>query len=67
MESAKNKFEKIKEAVEKRDLFLEEHPELLPLQEEINEVLRKAGSSHHNRQVALQTMMLESWFRITKI
>ena len=60
-------FNKIKEAVRQRDDFLEEHPELQPLQDEINEVLKKAGKNHHNRQVALQTMMLNSWFRIVEV
>lgn len=60
-------FNQIKEAVQKRDEFLKEHPELLPLQEEINQLLAKAGSDKRKRNVLLQQMLLESWFRITQI
>ena len=59
-------FNKIKRLVEKRDKFLEEHPELRPLQEEINEELRKAGNNIQRRNAVLQDMMLNSWYRITK-
>lgn len=60
-------FEKIKEAVEKRNEFLAQHPEYQWLQDEIDETLKKIGNNHHNRQAAIQTMMLNTWFRITKL
>lgn len=62
-----NRFERIKQAVETRDKFLLEHPELLPLQEKINTELEKAGDNLHNRQVVLQKMMLDTWFKITEV
>lgn len=60
-------FNKIKNAVEERDAFLAEHPELQGLQDKINEVLEKAGKDHHARQVALQQMLLNTWWEITKV
>jgi len=60
-------FNQIKEAVQKRDEFLREHPELVPMQEEINTVLKNAGNDKRKRNVLLQQLLLESWFRITKI
>lgn len=60
-------FNKIKEAVAKRDAFLAEHPELQPLQDKINEVLRNAGSDVHNRQAALQALMLDTWFQVVDV
>lgn len=59
-------FEAIKEAVDKRNMFLAQHPEYQYLQDEIDEVLKKAGNNH-NRQVALQTMMLNTWYRILEV
>lgn len=38
-------FEELRALVEARDKFLEEHPELKPLQEEINRIMRNVGSS----------------------
>jgi len=60
-------FNQIKEAVQKRDEFLQEHPELMPLQEEINRLLLKAGNDKRKRNMMLQQLLLESWYRITKI
>lgn len=60
-------FNKIKDLVKKRDVFLAEHPELMALQEEINRILMEAGPNKHNRNVALQSMLLKTWFRITEI
>lgn len=58
-------FEKIKRAVEERNQFLAEHPELQSLQIEINEILNKIPlKDTHNRQVAIQGLMLNSWHRI---
>jgi len=60
-------FNKIKEAVERRNEFLAEHPELQPLQDEIDDILKIAGKNHHNRQVALQTKMLNTWTKIVEV
>lgn len=60
-------FNKIKEAVQKRDEFLREHPELEPLQEEINALLMNAGNDKRKRNVLLQQLLLESWSRITQV
>jgi uncharacterized coiled-coil DUF342 family protein len=53
---SKNKFEKIKEAVEKRDDFLKENPHMQPLQDEINKILAKSGNQH-NRIAVLEDMI----------
>lgn len=60
-------FNAIKEAVRKRDEFLAENPHLQPLQDEINRVLANAGPDKHNRQAALQQLMLNTWFKITEV
>lgn len=60
-------FNKIKDAVKKRNEFLAEHPSLQILQNEIDELLRKTGNNSYNRQVALQSMMLNTWFRMVKV
>lgn len=52
------RFEKIKKAVEERDRFLAEHPELMTFQEEIEKCLRGAGSIE-NRIAILRCMMEE--------
>ena len=54
----KNRFDQTKKAVEERDQFLREHPELLSFQEEINEVMRKAGSNA-NRMTQLDILLRE--------
>ena len=60
-------FIQIKEAVQKRDDFLRDHPELIPLQDEINRALIEAGCDKRKRNSLLQLMLLESWSRITRI
>lgn len=60
-------FKRIQEAVEARDAFLKENPQLLPLQKKIQEVLNKAGPNKHNRQAALQELMLNTWFQILEV
>jgi hypothetical protein len=47
-------------ALRERDSFLTMHPELKPLQREIDEMLRKAGS-RHNRLVMIRNMMMDSF------
>ncbi len=59
----RERFEKIRKAVEDRDCFLEEHPELKPLQEEIEKCLRGAGSIE-NRIAILRNMMDEKLFEL---
>lgn len=60
-------FSKIKEAVEDRKKFLDENPETRPLQKEIDELLRKVGKDHYQRQLALQTKMLNTFFQIVDV
>ncbi len=48
-------------ALRERDRFLADHPELKPLQREIDEMLRKAGS-RHNRLVMIRNLMMDSFF-----
>lgn len=57
-------FNVLKGAVQRRNQFLAEHPELQPFQDEINRVLARAGKDKHARNVALQTMLLKTWFKI---
>ncbi len=51
-------FERIRKAVEARDAFLREHPELQPLQDEITRLMRNMGSPH-NRMALLDGMLRE--------
>jgi len=62
-----SRFAKVKEAVEKRNQFLAEHPELQPLQDEIDEMLKKFKTKdYHNRCVAMQTKMLDTWWKFVE-
>ncbi|MGB6065050.1 MAG: hypothetical protein WBG50_09590 [Desulfomonilaceae bacterium] len=47
-------------ALKQRDSFLDKHPELRPLQHEIDETLRKSGS-RHNRLVLIHNLMMDSF------
>lgn len=49
-------FGNIKKAVEARDEFLMEHPELRPFQKEIEKEMRNAGN-YNNRASVLKAMM----------
>lgn len=60
-------FQKIKEAVQRRDEFLREHPELIPLQEEIFQMLSAAGTDSKKRSRLLQERLLDTWSQITRI
>ncbi len=51
-------FERIRKAVEEREKFLEEHPELRPLQEEIERRTKNAGTPE-NRMAIIEEMMME--------
>ena len=57
-------FQKIKNAIEQRDAYLAQHPELMPLQMQINDLLNKAGTNKRSRNIALQILMLETWSKI---
>jgi len=46
-------------ALKERDRFLSKHPELKPLQREVDDMLRKAGSTH-NRLVTIHNLMMDS-------
>jgi len=46
-------------ALKERDRFLCKHPELKPLQREVDYMLRKAGSTH-NRLVMIHNLMMDS-------
>lgn len=59
------RFEKICKAVEARDRFLTEHPELMPFQKETERRLRYAGSIE-NRMVILRFMMDEKLFELSQ-
>ncbi len=51
-------FDRIRKAVDARDRFLRDHPELQPLQDEITRLMRDMGSPH-NRMVLLDTLLRE--------
>lgn len=61
-----NIFEKIRRLVEQRNLFLAQHPELQPLQDELDEKLKGVTDINRRNQI-VQEMMLNSWWRITKV
>jgi hypothetical protein len=51
---------RLAKALRQRDNFLVKHPELKPLQRQIDEMLRKAGSTH-NRLVMIRNLMMDSF------
>ena len=65
MIDATERFEKIQKAVEARDLFLAEHPELMPFQKKIERRLRCAGGIE-NRMTLLRSMMDEKLFKLSQ-
>lgn len=60
-------FEKISTLREQINELLREHPELEPLQQEIDEALHKCGNDTQKRCRVLQEMMLNTWWKITKV
>lgn len=58
-------FNKIKQYNEQIAEILEERPDLVCLQQEINS--RLEGKNSFERQRILQEMMLNKWFEITKV
>lgn len=52
-------FGKIKERVKERDELLEEKPNLRPLQDKYEDLMKKAGSNRHNRCVLAQKLLME--------
>jgi hypothetical protein len=59
-------FNAIKKAVQERDEFLEQHPELADFQDRISKHLRECTSTH-NKQAMLQDLMLNSLLEIAKV
>lgn len=55
---------KIFEAKQALNNFLEEHPELKPYQDRIDEAMKKAGDNPHNRMAVLESMFLEQRDRL---
>ncbi len=51
------------EALQERDRFLLEHPELKPLQDKIDKRLHNAVSSH-NRMVLIHDLMMETFLKL---
>jgi len=51
------------QALQDRDRFLREHPELVQLQRHIDDRLKKA-SSNHNRLVMIHTLMMDSFLEM---
>lgn len=60
-------FNEIKKAVQRRNEFLAEHPELQPFQDEINRVLQRAGNNRQVRNAVLQQMLLKTWLKILDV
>ena len=54
------------EAVMERDSFLSTHPELKPLQNEIDKRLQSAVSDH-NRLVMVHDLMMEAFLKLDEI
>ena len=57
-EQQDDRFERIRKAVEARDAFLRDHPELQPLQDEINRLMHNMGTPG-NRMALLDSLMQE--------
>lgn len=57
-------FDLIKKLNDEIERLLQERPQYRALQEEIKEVLRKAGDNQHNRCAMLQDFMLTKWSEI---
>lgn len=57
------KSESLAQAVEARDRFLDEHPELKNLQQEIDQRLDGAETDH-NRLVMMNELMMDSFLKL---
>jgi hypothetical protein len=64
--SKEEQFALIKAAVERRNAFLAEYPELQSLQDEIDEKMKKAGSAL-NRCAVLHRLMRENLNKIVDL
>lgn len=53
-------IQKLKEAIERREKFLEENPKMREFQKKIEEELDKAGESMHNRLAVMEAMLISS-------
>lgn len=60
-------FKKISDLRKEINKLIEEKPELRELQDEIDRRLEAAGPDHQRRNQVIQEMMLNEWFRITKL
>ena len=60
-----NRFEIIKSKIDIRNQFLAENPQMQPMQDMIDERLKKAGNTN-NRLTIIQDMMLISFFDLEK-
>ena len=57
-------FTKIKKIRQEIKKLLEEHPELMKLQDEIDRELAKCGNDIQRRNSVIQQMMCNTWFKI---
>lgn len=55
--------QELTEALEERERFLNEHPELAKLQEDIDRRLKNAASDH-NRLVVIHDLMMDSFLEL---
>ena len=58
-------FEKIKQLRKEINRLLEQKPELIPFQKQIDAELAKAGNNRHNRMAILENMMREKLKEMT--
>ena len=61
-----NKFEKMKEMRTKIHDLLQERPDLVTLQKELDDKLANVKDQHERNRI-VQEMMLNSWYRITEL
>lgn len=61
-----NRFEKMKEMRTKIHDLLQERPDLVSLQKELDDKLSNVKDQHERNRI-VQEMMLNSWYRITEL
>jgi len=59
-------FELISKLNKEIEALIKERPELRELQDEINEVMNKVGSTH-NRNAAINALMMEKFHELNKV
>lgn len=62
-----NKNDDVKKAISKRTAYLIDHPEMLLVQEKIDEALEKAGNDPVRRGVVIQTLLIEESQKLTQL